>query len=153
MPPRMRSIQFTAGVILIAWLVAFLSPAASRAECPPSPWLGCVCQEPNAGHDDYRLICKPDNFNGVLVVYAHGYVYPQEPLALPYQEIEPFADVIGGLLNFGFGFATTSYSKNGYAIENAETDLNALVGSSTSRTQKRFRYFSSALRRADSSQR
>ena len=127
MTPRTRSIQFLAGVILIACLVAVPLPATSHAQCA-APWPGCVCQEPNASHDDHRLICKPDNFNGVLVVYAHGYVYPQEPLALPFQEIAPFADVIGGLLNLGFGFATTSYSKNGYAIEKAEIDLNALVG-------------------------
>jgi pimeloyl-ACP methyl ester carboxylesterase len=55
-------------------------------------------------------------------------VYPQEGLALPFEEIGPFADVIGGLLTLGFGFATTSYGKNGYAIEQAENDLKNLVG-------------------------
>jgi pimeloyl-ACP methyl ester carboxylesterase len=129
MPPRTRFIQTVADVILLACLVALLSPAASHAQCP-SPWPSwCSCEGPGGGHEDYRLICKPPDtiFNHTLVVYAHGYVYLQEPLALPFEEIAPFADVIGGLLNLGFGFATTSYSKNGYAIETAETDLNALV--------------------------
>jgi pimeloyl-ACP methyl ester carboxylesterase len=127
MPPRTRSIQSMTGVILVVCLVAFLFPATSHAQqCPPSPWDSwCVCE--GSSPNEQRLICKPNPFNGVLVVYAHGYVYPQEPLALPFQEIAPFADVITGLLNLGFGFATTSYSKNGYAIKNAETDLQALV--------------------------
>lgn len=127
MPPRTRSIQLMAGVIFVACLVAILSPAASHAQCTlPPPWNSwCVCE--GSSPNEQRLICKPDPFNGTLVVYAHGYVYPQEALALPFEEIAPFAEVIGGLLDLGFGFATTSYTKNGYAIEQAEDDLNALV--------------------------
>jgi len=46
---------------------------------------------------------------------------------LRFEEIGPFADVIVGLLSQGFAFATTSYSKTGYAIEQAATDLTNLV--------------------------
>jgi pimeloyl-ACP methyl ester carboxylesterase len=129
MKAKVSSTQTKAGVILAACLLAFLSAAGAYADCPsPLPWPSCVCEPPEQGvHQDYRLICKSENFNGVMVVYAHGYIYPQEELALPLEEIQPFADVIGGLLTLGFGFATTSYSKTGYAIKDAEVDLNALV--------------------------
>jgi pimeloyl-ACP methyl ester carboxylesterase len=78
------------------------------------------------------LTCLPANWNGQLVVYAHGYVAPQERLALPADEINrvtlpdgsTFVDV---LLSQGFAFATSSYRKNGYAVEQAGEDLNALV--------------------------
>jgi pimeloyl-ACP methyl ester carboxylesterase len=36
-------------------------------------------------------------------------------------------ELVEQLLNFGFGVATSSYHKNGYAIEQAEADLNNLV--------------------------
>jgi pimeloyl-ACP methyl ester carboxylesterase len=67
------------------------------------------------------------NWNGQLVVYAHGYVAPQLPLALPAEELSRFPGIINVLLSQGYAFATTSYSKNGYAVEVARKDLNALV--------------------------
>jgi pimeloyl-ACP methyl ester carboxylesterase len=68
------------------------------------------------------------DFNGTLIVYAHGYVKPKEPLALPeeFGEAE-VQELVEQLLNFGFGVATSSYHKNGYAIEQAAADLNNLV--------------------------
>ena len=84
--------------------------------------------EPNYPAEQLILTCLPPHFNGALIVYAHGYVRPQEPLALP----EEFGDadvrtVIEQLLDLGFGVATSSYHKNGYAVEQAEADLNKLV--------------------------
>jgi len=82
------------------------------------------------------LIClpkSPGKWNGHLVVYAHGYMPPQSPLALPLGELtllnaagQPvFVPAI--LTDQGFAFVTSSYSKNGYAVEQAGNDLNALV--------------------------
>jgi alpha-beta hydrolase superfamily lysophospholipase len=84
--------------------------------------------DPNHPSDQLILTCLPSTFNGTLLIYAHGYVKPQEPLALP----EEFgnADIQGivqQLLDLGFGVATSSYHKNGYAVEQAEADLNDLV--------------------------
>jgi pimeloyl-ACP methyl ester carboxylesterase len=84
--------------------------------------------DPN--HPDAQLIltCLPSDFNGTLIIYAHGYVKPQEPLALPEEFGEAdVRELIEQLLNLGFGVATSSYHKNGYAIEQAEADLNDLV--------------------------
>jgi len=75
------------------------------------------------------LTCVPDNWNGQLVVYAHGYVPVQMPLALPADELTmPDGQTIPEiLLSSGFAFATSSYHKNGYAVEQAGEDLNDLV--------------------------
>jgi hypothetical protein len=85
-------------------------------------------EDPDFPNDQLVLTCLPSNFNGTLLIYAHGYVRPQEPLALP----EKFAnadiqELIQQLLDLGFGIATSSYHKNGYAVEQAEADLNDLV--------------------------
>lgn len=67
------------------------------------------------------------------MVYAHGYVVPQAPLSLPLDELT-MPDANGqsvfapaALLSRGFAFATTSYRKNGYAIEQGGNDLQTLV--------------------------
>jgi pimeloyl-ACP methyl ester carboxylesterase len=74
------------------------------------------------------LFCVPPApvWNGSLVVYAHGYVNPFDPLAI-------VDDVIGGLkiseivASGGFAFATTSYRSNGLIVFEAEQDLLRLV--------------------------
>lgn len=69
----------------------------------------------------YR-VCFPAAWNGDLVVYAHGYVRPDLPLALP-------DDIIGGVpvsaaVNaLGYAFATTSYRANGLVADVAVEDL------------------------------
>jgi pimeloyl-ACP methyl ester carboxylesterase len=69
----------------------------------------------------YR-VCFPASWNGDLVVYAHGYVRPDLPVALP-------SDVIGGVpvsaaVNaLGYAFATTSYRANGLVADVAVDDL------------------------------
>ena len=45
----------------------------------------------------------------------------------PYDELEGFIDPLYILLSKGFAFATTSYSKNGYAVEQAGADLKDLA--------------------------
>jgi pimeloyl-ACP methyl ester carboxylesterase len=84
--------------------------------------------DPDYPNDQLILTCLPSSFNGTLIIYAHGYVRPQEPLALP-EEIgdADVRELVEELLDLGFGVATSSYHKNGYAIEQAETDLNRLV--------------------------
>ena len=113
-------------LILVVCVAALTWPVVVQAEPCPSPWpSGCNC---GSLDDQLILTCLPDNFNGNLLVYAHGYVYPQEDLALPAEEIG--ADnlgIIGQLVTSGFAFATTSYSVNGYAVQQAEEDLIALV--------------------------
>src|SRR5210317_737009 len=53
------------------------------------------------------LVCLPDppvNFNGILVLYAHGYVNPQEPRSLPFEELANFKPVVSTIMEEGFAF-------------------------------------------------
>lgn len=82
----------------------------------------------------YR-ICMPDGddapYNGQLVIWAHGYVNPDEPIHIPGDQLCPFGpdtpciDEIANAL--GYGFATTSYPKNGLAIVEGIADIQLLI--------------------------
>jgi len=73
------------------------------------------------------LICMPSGtWNNKLVVYAHGYIAPTEPIL----DLTTAADVtaIRDLAHFqGYAFAATSYSKNGVAVLEGIDDLLDLV--------------------------
>ena len=70
-------------------------------------------------------------WGGDLVVFAHGYVAANEPLAIPWGQMalpnpaDPTQPVMmPDLVNsMGFGFATTSYRKNGLAIQEGIADV------------------------------
>jgi len=76
----------------------------------------------------YR-ICMPDTWNGNLVVYAHGYVGYNEPVAIPEDQLTlPDGTSIPGVINaIGFAFATTSYRQNGLTVPEGIDDLTDLV--------------------------
>jgi pimeloyl-ACP methyl ester carboxylesterase len=79
----------------------------------------------------YR-VCFPADWNGDLVLYAHGYVRPDQPPALP-------PDVVAGVtisstINaLGYAFATTSYRANGLVADVAVDDLSELGETITAR--------------------
>jgi pimeloyl-ACP methyl ester carboxylesterase len=70
----------------------------------------------------YHLYC-PDNWNGDLVVYSHGYAMPGEDPALP--EIDPLRDA---LMDRGYGVAYSSYSEVGWAVHVAMNESRQLRG-------------------------
>ncbi|GAB4150273.1 MAG: hypothetical protein Fur0021_12570 [Candidatus Promineifilaceae bacterium] len=82
----------------------------------------------------YR-ICMPSGddapYNGQLVIWAHGYVNPNEPIHIPEDQLCPFgedAPCIDEIANaLGYGFATTSYPKNGLAIVEGIADIQLLI--------------------------
>jgi pimeloyl-ACP methyl ester carboxylesterase len=117
--------------VLCLLVVGLTSSTAARPGDLPT---GCtVGSLTNAFGTQLTLVCVPQTaqWNGTLVIYAHGYVSPEKPLQLPLDELTQVmlggTTVIGFLLGQGFAFATTSYSANGYAVENAQTDLNQVV--------------------------
>jgi pimeloyl-ACP methyl ester carboxylesterase len=71
-------------------------------------------------------VCFPATWNGLLVLYAHGYVAPQEVLALPDDQIggQPASSIV---TERGYAFATTSYRSNGLVAPDAVEDLLELV--------------------------
>lgn len=115
-------------IFIVAVLVLALVPALpvkAQSAIPPN------CQVfPLGGAID--AICMPPDlstYNGDLVVYAHGYVSPTEPIAIPEDQLF-FSDgtFIPDLINgMGYAFATTSYSENGWAVGTGLQDILQLV--------------------------
>ena len=69
------------------------------------------------------MIAAPEEWQGKLVMIAHGYRSEDQPLKADF-EIDPrFAKP---LLDKGWAIASTSYRRNGWIIEDAILDLKAL---------------------------
>ena len=67
----------------------------------------------------------PDNWNGVLAVYAHGIVNPLLPVALPGGSFIPFRNA---LLAQNVAVAYSSFSENGFAVKDGEQRTHQLLG-------------------------
>jgi len=114
---------------------AFLVAMAIACTLPVSPVAAAgsasMCEDgPQASGAVYR-ICMPEAeaWNGDLVIYAHGYVAFNEPLAIPEDQLLlPDGTSIPEIMNgLGFAFATTSYSTNGLAIREGIADVADLA--------------------------
>ena len=69
-------------------------------------------------------------WNGAVVVFAHGFVAPGAPLAVPLDQLTIGGAFLPAAFNaLGFGFAASSYSKNGLAIVQGVNDTRDLVQS------------------------
>ena len=76
----------------------------------------------------YRLV-RPPNWNGNLVLYAHGYISTGEEVSLPAE-----AGIIIPLLSSqGFAVAFSSYSENGWAVKDGVQRTHQLLGIFTSK--------------------
>jgi pimeloyl-ACP methyl ester carboxylesterase len=121
------SAGFVPALLAVASLLGS-PPAVAQGLCHLST---CDADETQASGAIYR-ICMPEPgcWNGDLVVWAHGYVAPNEPLAIPEDQLTfPDGSSLPGLANaLGFGFATTSYPRNGLAIKDGVEDVRGLVG-------------------------
>ncbi len=67
-------------------------------------------------------------WNGGVVVFAHGFLAPGEPLAVPLDQLTIGGAFLPAAFNaLGYGFAASSYSKNGLAIVQGVGDTRDLV--------------------------
>ncbi|HEY6407022.1 MAG TPA: prolyl oligopeptidase family serine peptidase, partial [Ktedonobacteraceae bacterium] len=74
----------------------------------------------------YYTISVPSNWMGTLVLYSHGYVFPGQPLLHPAPDAgDPLTEA--ALLQQGYALAGSSYSQNGWAIQQAFHDQIALL--------------------------
>lgn len=79
----------------------------------------------------YRLV-RPTNWNGTLLVYAHGYVSPDQPVAIP-----PDAEQVIALLTpQGVAVAVSSFSENGWVVKDGTQRTHQLLGIFTSQFGK-----------------
>jgi pimeloyl-ACP methyl ester carboxylesterase len=115
-------------------VLTFILGSPSRAHSQFTWPLGCEqgslpSHDPKNPADQLIVICIPPNWNGRLIIYAHGFVPEQAPLELPSDELT-LSDgtfVPNLFLSQGFAFATSSFHKNGVAIEQGAEDLNKLL--------------------------
>ena len=76
----------------------------------------------------YRLV-RPSNWNGILVLYAHGYVSKDAQVAIP-----PDAQLVVSLLApQGFAVAVSSFSENGWDLKDGTQRTHQLLGLFTSK--------------------
>jgi pimeloyl-ACP methyl ester carboxylesterase len=84
----------------------------------------------------YRLV-RPSNWNGILLLYAHGFVSKDEPVAIP-----PDAQLVISLLApRGFAVAVSSFSDTGWVIKDGTQRTHQLLGLFTSKFGKPARVY------------
>jgi pimeloyl-ACP methyl ester carboxylesterase len=86
------------------------------------PVVGCT---DGTAEGSFTRMCFPAEWNGDLIVYAHGYIEPQAPLAVPENVLggTPVEDLVNAL---GYAYAATSYRSNGLVADVAVNDVVAL---------------------------
>lgn len=123
LPRRLARVALILGVLEAAACGGDDSQSPGNQEEPVTAGCreGTLSQSPAL----YR-VCFPAAWNGDLVVYAHGYVSADEPLAIPDDAVEgqPIEQIVNGL---GYGYATTSYRANGLVADQAVDDVAQLV--------------------------
>jgi hypothetical protein len=103
-------------------LLLFAVPSQAASTCDPDGVQG--------SGSIYRICMPaPADYNGILVVWAHGFQDAGTPVQIPEDQL-----CLGGTFclpdvfnSLGFGFATNSYSKTGLAVLQGESDLLDLV--------------------------
>ena len=127
-----RSAGFITILVLLSAAAAL--PAASApiaSSTPPAPLAPMVCgpDGTQASGAIYRICMPTFGWNGDLLVYAHGYVPANEPIAIPEDQLylSDGTYIPDAVNTLGYAFATTSYSVNGLAIQPGLADLVDLV--------------------------
>jgi pimeloyl-ACP methyl ester carboxylesterase len=99
-----------------------------------APTLPNNCQIGMQESGSVYMICMPDedDWNGDVLLYAHGYVPITEPVGIPWSQMYlpgPFGPIaVNDLVTaLGYGFGTTSYPTNGLAVLPGIVDLVDLV--------------------------
>jgi hypothetical protein len=121
---------------ILAVLFLAIPPSVAGAASPPPPAPPLNCKSIDKG-TEIRVVCLPPFFwNRDLVVFAHGYEFDNPLDKTPLLGTEQWKIQIGTnktillpeLVNLlGFGFAATSYSKNGLAVQEGVAEMKSLV--------------------------
>jgi pimeloyl-ACP methyl ester carboxylesterase len=110
------------GLLVVVWaLVGGVGVALAQEVDAPH-----ACEDGAQASGAVYRICLPGDWDGQsLVLYAHGYVSPLEPIGIPEDQVKP----PGAPLSFdqlfnaqGIAFAMSSYRTNGLATPQAVAD-------------------------------
>ena len=106
-----------------------LASGGARADGVPSVWADRI-EGTTAGGAPYGLF-KPANWNGDVIYYAHGFIDPELPVALPTgDDAVAIRDALGAM---GFAVAYSGFSENGYDFADGMRRMHQLRGLFTSR--------------------
>ena len=82
-------------------------------------------------------LVRPSNWNGILLLYAHGYVSKDVPVGItPDDQL-----VISLLASQGFAVAVSSFSENGWVLKDGTQRTHQLLGLFTSKFGKPARVY------------
>jgi pimeloyl-ACP methyl ester carboxylesterase len=128
--------------LILAVLLAGLPATPTKAETTPTDLEMCMgLLQPQLGGpagqfvqldsgETYCIWVPNVGWNGDFVIFAHGYVDPRiNNGALPWDQLTftaPTSDPIvlpAIVVSMGYGFAVTSYTKNGLAVKEGEDDV------------------------------
>ena len=124
-PNRTRLFQWIAGTAIFCSLLATncsQNTMPMQSDTSEASTLAQVETPTQISIHDMQI---PEVWNGDVLVYAHGFVAPGLPIALP-AEAPLFSQMA---LSMGYGFATTSYPANGMVVTEGLTDIVTLVKS------------------------
>jgi pimeloyl-ACP methyl ester carboxylesterase len=116
--------------LVSGFAVAGSTPASATSSC--AGHTGASAMHGQIDGANYTIEV-PTNWNGTLVLYSHGYAFTNNPLTLqPLPLANPAPDVgdpVTGaaLLAQGYALAGSSYSANGWALQQAFHDQIALL--------------------------
>lgn len=125
-----------ARVLLVLALLAALLPVTGGLAAPQTPdpqceaaalALGAKADSGKIGDATYCILYpKRAKWNRDVVMFAHGYMNILEPISIPWETqltIDEQTTLHGLILNLGYAFAVTSYSKNGLAVQEGLQDV------------------------------
>ena len=114
-------VRLSAAVIFAAVLLAAAPARAQTSTCDPDGL--------QSSGSIYRICMPPaDQYNGMLVIWAHGFQDAGEPVGIPEDQLCIGTFCIPEVINsLGFGFATNSYAKTGMAVKQGKADIIDLV--------------------------
>lgn len=99
---------------------------------------GITTYEGVFGGENLYGVLVPEEWNGELVVYAHGFVDAGEPLTLP--EKDNVAEIRDAVVELGFAFAYCSYRENGMAVKDGAWATRQLTKIFTARVKTKPSY-------------
>jgi pimeloyl-ACP methyl ester carboxylesterase len=119
MTPLFRLLALT--LVTLALLSSAAGPAGGQAA-------GCEPDGLQASGSIYRICMPETGYNGMLVVWAHGFQDAGTPVSIPEDQLCGGDFCLPEIANdLGFAFATNSYSKTGLAVLQGKADLLDLV--------------------------
>mgnify|MGYP000235546180 FL=1 len=121
-----RTILMSAAAVVVTALPtsAQQKPAdPAPKDCPSSMPAGTECFAGEDLHGAYYWIAKPKDWNGTLVVHAHGGPRTAKPTPDdPVEDLERFAVTV----QEGYAWAGSNYRREGYGVRMAASDTDTL---------------------------